>query len=182
MHVVTGRIGQAVAANDVAARSKFASLNGRFNPAFLLKVAETPASANLVKTALANITTKSADYAMLQSEKQLELIVTKGEANVCNGSGCTMAGAGQALVVYCVTCKPILVLSNTLALNDMMAGLQFQSTDAVASVNVNDPRVGSISASTPASPPVPASCLAIASQLMPSVCVPPVPGLPVSPN
>jgi hypothetical protein len=174
VRTITGKIGSVVAAADTAPQPMFASSNGGFNPAYLIKVAASPASAYALKSAFAVVSTQSADFAASQSVKQFAMIVNQGTASACSGGGCTTVGAGQALVVSCPTCKPVQVSPSSLALNSIMASLSLTSTNPSASVTVTtDPRT-----------PVPSGpgCVTVAAQLQAGTGVPSAPGVPVSPN
>ncbi len=169
VHTVTGKIGKEVAANS--AQGVHASATGRFNPANLIKVAAIPSGPYVMKTALAAITTKGADYAVVQTEKLLQVLVNKGSATVCTVAGCASPTAGEGVIVSCAGCKPQVVPGITLGLDALLATLEFryQNHELVTGVKVDNPRVE--------------NCSSVASQSQSGACFPATgPTPPVSPN
>lgn len=168
VHTVTGMIGKEVAVNS--AQSIHASANGRFNPANLIKVAAVPNGPYVLKTALAGITTKGADYAVVQSEKILQVLVNKGSVTVCTPAGCASPAAGEGVIVNCVSCKPQVVPGITLGLDSLLATLEFryQNHELVTGVKIDNPRVE--------------NCTSVSAQSQDGSCFPSGPTPPVSPN
>lgn len=178
VHTLTGKIGRSVALNALEMPSAtFAGFTGRFNPANLIKVAASPAAPYVLKSAFAKITTKGADYAAVQTEKQLAVLVNKGMVTVCSAAGCASPSAGNGVFVNCVGCKPVEVPGATLGLEDIVAGLSFRSSnpDVAIGAGLNDPR-------SEVAPAPGQNCLGVAVQLQAGACVPAGPGVPVSPN
>ncbi len=116
VHTVTGTIGKAAAAN--------ASM-GRFSPARLVKVAAAPAGPYTLKTTLAVITSKGADFVAVQTDKILKVLVNVGSATVCTVAGCASPVAGEGVVVNCDGCKPTVAAAATLGLDSLVASLEF---------------------------------------------------------
>jgi hypothetical protein len=141
VHTVTGKIGKEVAANS--AQGIHASATGRFNPANLIKVAAAPSGPYLLKTVLAAITTKGADYAVVQTEKLLQVLVNRGSVTVCTIGGCASPGAGEGVIVNCGGCKPQVVPGITLGLDGLLATLEFkyQNHELVTGIKTNNPRI-----------------------------------------
>lgn len=168
VHTVTGKIGKDVAANS--AKGTYASATGRFDPANLIKVAAVPNGPYLLKTALAAITTKGADYAVVQGEKLLQVLVNKGSVTVCTPAGCATPTAGEGVLVNCVGCKPQVVPGITLGLDALLATLEFkyQNHQLVTGVKIDNPRVE--------------NCTSVSSQSQDGSCFPSGPTPPVSPN
>lgn len=169
VHTVTGKIGKDVAANS--AQSIHASTTGRFNPANLIKVAAAPTGPYVLKTVLAVITTKGADYAVVQAEKLLQVVVNRGSVTVCTIGGCASPGAGEGVIVNCAGCKPQVVPGISLGLDGLLATLEFryQNHDLVTGIKIRDPRVE--------------NCNSLAAQGQDGSCsMPTKPPPPVSPN
>lgn len=178
VHTITGRIGKTAAAN--APRSIYTASTGRFNAANLIKVIAAPSAPYTLKTAMAIVTTKGADYAAAQNGKSLEVLVNAGSVTVCTIAGCASPAAGEGVVVNCEGCKPTIVPGITLALNALNSNVAFNLRDpALVNAKVNDPR---------ANPPSPSQgCSTIAAQLQNATSCGPGggssgPGVPVSPN
>lgn len=202
VHTITGRIGKTVAANTP--RNFYSAATTKFNPANLIKVVAAPTGPYTLKTAIAVITASGADYVASQTDNVLKVLVNSGSVMACTVAGCASPGAGEGIVVSCAGCKPSVVSRANLALDSVLANLQFDSKDmskVVTGQQVTDSRnevvsptqacrtVASIlqdgvrcgpKASTgditpPPTPPTPP---------VPPVPVPPipVPPVPVSPN
>ncbi|TXH03214.1 MAG: hypothetical protein E6R07_12990 [Nevskiaceae bacterium] len=173
VHMVTGRIGGSVAAADGSARVRPVVDRGGFNPAYLIKVAALPAAPVVLKSAFASVAAQSADVAISQSSSQFGMIVNKGAVTACNGAGCAGASAGQAVMVPCATCKPVVVSPNTLAaLSDLLS--------TTLAISVTNPPVR-VEATTDPRTPAPSGpgCVGATAQVQAGACGPPP---PVSPN
>lgn len=168
VHTITGKIGKDVAANS--AKGVYVAATGRFNPANLIKVAAIPSGPYLLKTAAAAITTKGADYAVVQGEKLLQVLVNKGSVTVCTVAGCVSPVAGEGVIVNCAACKPQIVPGVSLGLDALLATLEFkyQNHELQTGVKIEDPRVE--------------NCSSVASQSQDGGCFPSGPTPPVSPN
>ncbi|TXI81881.1 MAG: hypothetical protein E6Q40_13125 [Cupriavidus sp.] len=168
VHTITGKIGRDVAANR--AKGVYVAANGRFNPANLVKVAAIPSGPYILKTATAAITTKGADYAVVQGEKLLQVLVNKGSVMVCTIGGCASPVAGEGVIVNCAGCKPQVVPGITLGLDSLLATLEFkyQNHELVTGIKIENPRVE--------------NCSSVASQSQDGGCFPSGPTPPVSPN
>ncbi|GEM_PF-2653037 len=179
VHTITGKIGKTVAAN--APHRVYTAASGRFNAANLIKVLAAPTGPYTLKTAMAVLTTKGADYAVSQAPKVLEVLVNAGSVTVCTISGCASPAAGEGVIVNCEGCKPTIVPGITLALSALNSSVEFNLRDPAAisaGAQVNDPR------SQP--PPASQGCSTIAAQLQNATScgpgTPSGPGTPVSPN
>lgn len=123
VHTITGKIGKSVAAN--AASGTYTAASSRFNEANLKKVVAAPNGPYTLKTALAVITTKGADFTAVQADKILKVLVNAGSATVCTVAGCETSGAGEAIVVSCEGCKPTTTSALSLGIDSVVAGLEF---------------------------------------------------------
>lgn len=168
VHTITGKIGRDVAANS--AKGIYVASTGRFNPAKLVKVVAIPSGPYVLKTATAAITTKGADYAVVQGDKLLQVLVNKGSVTVCTISGCASPAAGEGAIVSCAGCKPQVVPGISLGLDSLLATLEFKSQDRefAAGIKIENPRVE--------------NCSSVASQRQDGGCFPSGTTPPVSPN
>lgn len=142
IHTVTGKIGVGVAGNEP--RSVYSAATDRFSASNLLKVAAAPAGPYTLKTSVAVITAKAADFTVEQTDKALRLLLKAGSATVCTVAGCATPAAGEGVRVACDGCKPEVVAGASLDMDVLVASLEF-NLQAVAALirtdQVGDGRV-----------------------------------------
>lgn len=136
VHTITGKIGLGTAANTPNA--SHASTGSRFNSTNLVKVAAAPSSPYTLKTTLAVITAKAADFTAVQSDKLLKVLVKAGSATICTVGGCASPAAGEGVTVTCEGCKPSVVAAADLDIASLVASLEF---NLQAPSNVEDDQI-----------------------------------------